>query len=203
MMTPGRLIQCLLLLFAVTLPLPALAEEPVHGLVQVNYVADRPEAGGAAGDADGYALVAGYLLTPDLVGFGEYEHIPHPLLASRAGDSVEDDYEAGLKLEHPIDSTPLKWVSALAYEVEHDAAASGNSRERGYDFVQGLRIVVNPSLELITDLHHESVGGSSNKLVLGFVQGFGSRYAIEGEAEHSRNAGRFTNEYLLGIRFYY
>lgn len=202
-MTPDRLIQRLLLLLAVTLPLQAQAEEPVHGLVQVNYVADRPEAGGATGNADGYALVAGYLLTPDLAGFGEYEHIPHPLLPPRVGDSVEDDYEAGLKLEYPIDSTPLKWVSALGFEVEHDTASAGNSREQGYDFVQGVRIVVNPRLELITDLHHETVGGSSNKLVLGFVQGFGSRFAFEGEAEHSRSGGRSSNEYLLGLRFYY
>lgn len=202
-MKPVSWVQGLLWLFAMTLPPSVLAEEPVQGLVQLNYIADRPEAGGAAGNADGYALVGGYLLNPDLVAFGEYEHLPHPLLPPRIGDSVEDDYEAGLKLEYPLDFTPLKWVTALAYEVEHDTAPGGNSREQGYDFVQGLRIVVNPSLELITDLHHESVGGSSNKLVLGFVQGFGSRYAVEGEAEHSRSGGRFSNEYLLGIRFYY
>ncbi len=200
-MKPGC--QCLLLLLAAILPMAAWSDDPVHGLVQVNYVADRPQAGGGSGAADGYALVAGYLLTPDLVGFGEYEHLPHPLVPSGSGDSVETDYEAGFKLEHPLDATPLKWVTALGYEIEHDAAPHGSSREQGYDFVQGLRIVVNPRLELITDLHHESVGGSTNKLVLGFVQGFGSHYALEGEAEHSRSGGRFSNEYLLGIRFYY
>ena len=202
-MKPGCLVQRLLFLWVATLPLPALSEEPVQGLVQLNYVADRPEAGGATGNADGYALVGGYLLTEDLVGFAEYEHIPHPLLPPRSGHSDEDDYEGGLKLEYPLDSTPLKWVTAFAYEVEHDTAPSGNSREQGYDFVQGLRIVVNPRLELITDLHYETVGGSSNKLVLGFVQDFGSRFAFEGEAEHSRSGGRFSNEYLLGVRFYY
>lgn len=193
----------LLWLLATLLPLPARCDGPVQGLVQLNYVADRPEAGGAAGNADGYALVAGYLLTPDLVGFGEYEHVPHPLLPHGSGDSVETDYEAGFKLEHPLDATPLKWVTALGYEVERDVAPAAASREQGYDFVQGLRIVVDPDLELILDLHHESVGGSANKLVLGFVQDFGSRYAVEGEVEHSRSGGRFSDEYLLGVRFYY
>lgn len=198
-----RLVCCLLWTCAAISPGPLRAEEPVQGLVQVNYVADRPQAGGATGNADGYALVAGYLLTADLVGFGEYEHVPHPLLPPHSGESVEEDYETGFKLEYPLDSVPLKWVTALGYEVERDTAPTANSQEQGYDLVQGLRIVINPGLELITDLHHESVGGPSNKLVLGFVQDFGTRFAVEGEAERSRSGGRFTDEYLLGIRFYY
>lgn len=191
-------------LLAITLLLPGtvLADQPTDGLVQYDYVTTRPEANGATGDAHGYELTVGYQLPWDLVAFGEYEHLQHPFLAPASGDRDEDDYEAGAKLTYPLDATWL-WVTALAYEEERDTAASATSTERGYDFVQGLRIVVNPRLELIADLHHETVGPASNEVVLGSLQGFGDRFALELEAERSQSEGRFDNSYHLGLRVYY
>lgn len=201
-MSAKGLVYRVMFLFAVLLPGPALAEPPTDGLLQYDYIASRPQAGGATGDAYGYELTVGYQLPADLIAFGEYEHLRHPFLPPATGYRDEADYEAGLKLAHPLNST-LLWVTALAYEEERDTAATGDSTERGYEFVQGLRIVVNPGLELVADLHHEKLGSASNSLVLGFIQGFGSRFAVEGLAEHSQSEGRFDNSYHLGLRVYY
>jgi len=202
MRTDAFAYRLLLLLVLTLLPGPVLADQPTDGLVQYDYVSSRPQAGGDTGDAHGYELTVGYQLPADLVAFAEYEHLRHPFLPPAAGYRDEDDYETGAKLTHPLNAT-LLWVTALAYEEERDTAASGSSTERGYDFVQGLRVVVDPSLELIADLHHETVGPASNVVVLGFLQGFGSRYAIEVEAERSQSDGRFDNSFHLGLRVYY
>lgn len=198
----GRLAYRLVVSLAILLPGPALAAEPVHGLVQFDYIADRPPAGGRTGNAEGYAVTVGYEVAEDWIAFAEYERVPHPLLAPFSGDIVEQDYEAGGKFTYPLNPT-LHWVTALAYEEEHDTAAGGSTTERGYDFVQGLRIEAASRLELITDLHHNTVGAASNELVLGFVQGFGSRFAFVGIAERSASEGRYADSYHLALRVYY
>lgn len=192
----------LLLALVAFLPGPVLAEEPVHGLVQLGYLVDRPESGGSTGDAQGYELVAGYEVAEKWVVFAEYDHIPHPLLPPSPGDTTENDYEAGGKFTYPVNPV-LHWVTALGYEEERDTAASGPSRERGYDLVQGLRIEAAPRLELIADLHHETVGPASNEFVFGFVRRIGSRYAVVLVDEHSISEGRYSDIYDFGLRFYY
>lgn len=191
-----------LFVLATILPGSALAEEPVRGLVQFDYVAHRPESGGDTGNAQGYEIAAGRVLPHDFVVFAEYEHLPHPLLAPLSGQRDEDDYEAGAKFTYPLNDT-LHWLTELAYEEEHDSSASGTSVERGYDFVQGLRIEAAARLELIADLHHETVGSATNAVVLGFVRGFGSRFGFVGEIERSRSGGRDSTSYHLGVRVYY
>lgn len=201
-MSAKGLVYRVLFVSTVLLSGPVLAEQPTDGLVQYDYISTRPQAGGDTGDAHGYELTVGYQLPADMVAFGEYEHLRHPFLPPAAGYRDEADYEAGLKLTHPLNGT-LLWVTALAYEEERDTAAGNASTERGYDFVQGLRIVVTPRLELVADLHHETVGPASNAVVLGFLQGLSDRFAFEVVAEHSQSEGRFDNSYHFGLRFYY
>ncbi len=201
-MQVARLAYGVLWVLAAFLPGPVLAEEPVHGLIQLDYIMDRPEAGGSTGDAEGYAVTLGYEVAEKWVAFAEYERVPHPLLAPAFGDTTENDYEAGGKFTFPVNAI-LHWVTALGYEVEKDTAASGSSRESGYDFVQGLRIEAASHLELVADLHHETIGPATNELVLGFVRGFGSRYAVVAVGEHSVSQGRYSDSVHLGLRFYY
>lgn len=191
------------LLFALTALEPGLvrAAEPAHGLAQLDYIADRPEGGGEAREGNGYEVTIGYQLPGNLVAFGEYEHLRHSLPSPAFGSREETDYTAGLKLTYPA-NTRLRWVAALAYEEERDTAAIGATRERGYDFVQGLRILATSRLELVADLHHEVVGASSNAVALGFVQGLASRVAIECLFKRSYSEGRYDNSYHLGLRMY-
>ncbi|HEV2109906.1 MAG TPA: hypothetical protein VGT99_01020, partial [Gammaproteobacteria bacterium] len=129
-------------------------------------------------------------------------HLSHPLLPPLSGYRDEDDYEAGAKFVYPLNDT-WHWLTELAYQEEHDSSASGSTVERGYDFVQGLRIEAAPRLELIADLHHETAGSASNALVLGFIRGFGSRFGFVGEIERSHSNGRDSTSYHLGLRVYY
>ena len=178
------------------------AEEPVSGFVQAGYLADRPAAGKDTGAGDGYALAAAYELPHDFVVFVSYDHLPHPILTPPAGDGHEDDYDAGAKFIYPV-SQDLRWVTALAYAEEHDHNPGGASTDRGYDFVQGLRIEATEHLELIADLHHSRVGSSSNALTLGFVQGLTPRFAVFGAYSHSRSKGLDDDSYELALRVYY
>ncbi|MGH8201880.1 MAG: hypothetical protein ACREVO_16205 [Steroidobacteraceae bacterium] len=200
-MQAGRLAYVSLIWIMALRAGPALAQQAGHGVLEVDYIADRREAGAAAGDGYGYEVTAGYAPTGSVVVFGEYEHLLNALRPRLLGWQEENDYEPGVKLTYSV--TPeVQWVTALGYEVADVEAAAVASAERGYDLVQGLRIMPTPRLELIADLHYETVGPATTAVVLGFVQRFASRFAFEGVLEHSRSEGRYDNNYRVGFRFY-
>lgn len=199
-MQVGRLVYVSLLWMMALRAGPALAQQAGHGVLELDYIADRPEPGDV-GDGYGYEVTAGYAPSGAVVVFGEYEHLLNQLRPRLPGSQEENDYESGVKLTYSV--TPkVEWVTALAYEVADVEAETVASAERGYDFVQGLRIMPTPRLELIADLHYETVGPATTAVVLGFVHRFASRFAFEGILEHSRSEGRYDNNYRVGLRFY-
>ena len=200
-MQVGRLVYVSLLWMMALRVGPALAQQAGHGVLELDYIADRPEAGGDVGDGYGYEVSAGYAVSGAVVVFGEYEHLLNGLEPRLPGSQEENDYESGIKLTRSVNSE-VQWVTELAYEVADVEAAAVASAQRGYDLVQGLRIMPTPRLELIADLHYETVGPATTAVVLGFVQRFASRFAFEGILEHSRSEGRYDNNYRIGLRFY-
>lgn len=201
-MRAGRL-ACTALLWIMTLRAgSALAQQAGHGVVELDYIADHPQAGGDIGDGYGYEATAAYAASGAVVVFGEYEHLLNKMAPRFPSLQEENEYESGIKLTHSA-TADVEWVTELGYELAHvEVAAGGASSERGYDLVQGVRILPAPRLELIADLHYETVGAATTAIVLGFVQGFASRYAFEGILEHSRSEGRYDNNYRIGFRVY-
>lgn len=202
-MACGRVLRFLALLLCIMALRagPALAQQAGHGVIELDYIADRPQGGGDVGDGYGYEATAAYAASGAVVLFGEYEHLLNTLPPRLLGLQEEKEYESGLKLTHYV--TPrVAWVTELGYELAHVEAAAGASSDRGYELVQGLRIMPTPRLELIADLHYETVGAATTAIVVGFVQGFASRYAFEGILEHSRSEGRYDNNYRVGFRVY-
>lgn len=200
-MQAGRLVYLSLLWIVALRAGPAPAQQAGRGVIELDSIADRPAARGGVGDGYGYEVTAAYAPTGAVTVFGEYEHLLNTLRPRLLGSQDENDFEPGLKLTYSM-SAEVEWVSALAYEVADVETAAVASTERGYDLVQGLRIMPVPRLELIADLHYETVGSATNAVVLGFVRGFASRFAFEGIFEHSRSGGRYDNNYRLGLRFY-
>jgi hypothetical protein len=180
---------------------PALAQQPPRGVVELDYIADRPQAGGEAGDGYGYEITAGYQLAGPVAAFGEYKHLLNPLRPRTLGLVEENAYKGGLELTQPV-TAKLHWVSALIYEAEHDAAGTGASTERGYDLIQGLRLEATPRLELIADLHYATVGRATNAVVVGFAEAIAPRFAFQCLLEHIRSGGRYDNSYRFGVLFY-
>lgn len=181
---------------------PALAQQSARGVVELDYIADRPQAGGDADNGYGYEVAVGYQVAGPVAAVGEYKHLLNPLRPHGLGLVEENAYKGGLELTQPV--TPgLHWASALIYEVEHDAAVIGASTERGYDLIQGLRIEATPRLELIADLHYATVGRATNAIVVGFADAIAPRFALQCLLEHIRSAGRYDNSYRFGVLFYY
>lgn len=180
---------------------PTPAQQSARGVVELDYISDRPQAGGDTGDGYGYEVAVGYQLAGPVAAVGEYKHLLNPLRPLGLGLVEEGAYKAGLQLTQPV--TPrLHWASALIYEVEHDAAVTGASTERGYDLIQGLRIEATPRLELIADLHYATAGRATNAVVVGFAAGITTRFALQCLLEHIRSAGRYDNSYRFGVLFF-
>lgn len=185
-------------LCAALLSSPVFAEQPPSGFVQLDYIANRPEAGVGAENSNGYDVTVAYKLQDNLAVLGEYAHLPHPF----SGFSGEDDYAIDLKHLIPLNDS-VSWITELAYEEGRVTGDTASITVRGYDLAGGLQIVLGPRLGLEAELEHSNVGGTTNAIDLGVVKKIGSHFGFEGIIQHSQSNGTFANTYYLGWRVYY
>ena len=145
-------------LFALALTAPAMAEQPSYNYLQAGYQKVEIDLGGILGDVDGdgYQLSGSFEIGDSAYFFAGYSS------ASFDFDIDADQIEAGIGYHHGMSSNTDFYANVAYVKAEVDVGGVGSADEDGYGVAIGIRSNVSDAVELEVSVSYVDLGDDND-----------------------------------------